>query len=105
MKVVRDNLWLCVDCTMAAVNGDVSGVEGSCYRPQATREMREAAREERITEIWDGLAGLGVHLSPDFDSETEDGIRDFSGCGCDACGSRLAGTMHRFCVLGEETGS
>lgn len=101
MKIVRDNLWLCVDCLMAACNGDVSGVEPSHYDPSATREERETARDARITEIWDGLAGLGKHLVPDFDSETEEGIRDFSSCGCDACGSRLAGEMHRFAVLGE----
>lgn len=100
MVVVRDDLWLCLDCMFAAVNGDVSGVEGA-YAPLATREEREAARDARVTEIWDGLAGFGPYLVPDFDSESGEGHREFSACGCDACGSSLAGEFHRFAVLGE----
>ena len=86
MIVVQDNLWLCVDCLMFACNGDTTGIDD----------------DKRAKQVTDGVAALGPHLVPDFDSETEEGIRDFSSCGCDACGSRLAGTMHRFAVLGEE---
>lgn len=83
MEIKYDDLWLCVDCLMAAVNGD--GHE-------------DPKRDKDITE---GLEELGPHLAPDFDSETEEGIREFSNCGCDCCASQLAGTMHRFAVLGE----
>lgn len=84
MKIVRDDLWLCVDCTIWACNGDASGIEG----------------DDRVRAVQDGVAELGPHLVPDFDSEAEEGIRDFSSCGCDACGSPLAGQMTRFAVLG-----
>ena len=91
MIVIRDDLWLCVDCLMFACNGDTSGVTDYPNEP-----------DKRIKEVIDGVTALGEHLVPDFDSETEEGIRDFSSCGCDACGSGLAGTMHRFAVLGHK---
>jgi hypothetical protein len=68
---------------MVACNGDTSGIDD----------------DEREAEVVAGVAGLGPHLVPDFDSETEEGIREFSACGCDSCGSHLAGTMHRFNLL------
>jgi hypothetical protein len=93
MRVVRDDLWLCVDCMLYAVNGDTSGID-------------DAAREARVVE---GVNALGAHLSANWDNDEEtgeitEGHREFSRCGCDACGSRLAGEMHRFAVLGEEEG-
>lgn len=92
MKVVRDGIWLCADCLMVACNGDASGLDFS-YGPD------EAAA--KLARIEAGLERLGPHLVPAFDSETEEGIRDFSACGCDCCGSRLAGTMHEFAILGD----
>jgi hypothetical protein len=76
--------WLCVDCTIVNVNGDASGIDSA----------------ERLAEVESGLAAIGAtgHLSANWDSETGEGIREFSRCGCDACGSRLAGTFHRFAV-------
>lgn len=84
MRVVQDDLWLCPDCTIAAVNGDVSGIDS----------------DARVAEVWAGLERLGPHLVSDFDSESGEGYREFSRCGCDCCGSPLAGTMYRFAVLG-----
>lgn len=86
MKVVQDDLWLCVDCLMVACNGDTSGIED----------------DERAFEVNEAVAAMGNHLVPNFDSESEEGIREFSSCGCDCCGSRLAGSMHRFAILGED---
>lgn len=95
MIVVRDDLWLCVDCLMIAVNGDASGLDYS-YGEKTN---------ERLKAIEAGLGALGPHLVPDFDLESDDedkrGHRDFSWCGCDCCGSRLGGEFHRFAVLGE----
>lgn len=85
MIVVQRELWLCVDCTIVACNGDYSGIDS----------------QKTIDRVNAGLERLGPHLVPDFDSESEEGIRYFSSCGCDCCGSRLAGTMHRFAILGE----
>lgn len=89
MKIVRDGLWLCVDCLMAAVNGDVSGIES----------------RERVAAVDTGLSKLGRLLVPDFDSESGDGCEEFmraplGGCAC--CSSTLAGTFHRFAILGPE---
>jgi len=48
-----------------------------------------------------GLRELGFYLVPDFNSETEDSIHEFSWRMCDCCRSRLGGTRHRFAVLAE----
>lgn len=95
MKVIRDDLWLCVDCTIVACNGDYSGFDYTYGRDVE-------ARDKRIAEVDEGLAKLGPHLCPNYDVENGHGIREFSACGCDACGSMLAGEMHRFAILGNE---
>lgn len=92
MIVVRDDLWLCVDCLTVAVNGDASGLDFSYDEEEAAAKLRD---------IEEGLEALGPHLVPDFDSETGDGHEEFANMGCDCCGSQLAGEMHRFAVLGE----
>src|SRR5208282_5813182 len=92
MEVVQDNLWLCEDCLFAAVNDDYSGLDMH-YSPEEA--------ETRMQEIQAGLKELGW-LTPDFDSETGEGIDDFSSRRCDCCGSNLAGERHRFTVLGED---
>ena len=89
VKIVQDDLWLCVDCTMAAVNGDFTALDND---PESA--------DTRQAEIVAGLERLGPHLVPDYDSETDAGLREFSSCGCDCCESSLAGHMHRFAVLG-----
>lgn len=90
MDVVRDDLWFCVDCLMIAVNGDASSLDYH-YGDKA---------DERLVEIEAGLTRLGPHVVPDFDSNTGDGHKEFARYGCDCCGSRLAGEMHRFAILG-----
>lgn len=89
MEIIRD-LWLCVDCTIVACNGDYSGIDD----------------ETRIAEINAGFDRLGEHVSANFDLESDDdekrGHREFSSCGCDCCGSHLAGEFHRFASFGEE---
>lgn len=85
MQVVQDDIWLCVDCMLVACNGDVTGIDS----------------DERIAEVYAGLDKLGPRLVPDFDSETGNGHLEFSWNGCDCCGSRLGGELHRFAVLGE----
>ena len=89
LEVIRD-LWFCSDCTIAEVNGDWTAIDD----------------EERVAQMDAGFKKLAEqygHVSPNFDSETGDGIRDFSWCGCDACGSKLGGEFHRFAVLGEKS--
>lgn len=88
MKVIRDGLWLCQDCLFCAVNDDVTAIEDGA----------------RVIAVEAGVAGLGPNLVSDFDSESGDGIRDFSSVPCDSCSTRLAGDRHRFAILGEDEG-
>jgi hypothetical protein len=81
VQIDRDNLWLCSDCMQVACNG-IHGVELS--NPTATVI---------------GLNRLGTHLVPNFDSETHEGLREFSSVPCDACGTHLAGYRARFATL------
>lgn len=83
MQIACADIWLCIDCLLAAVNDDYTSIESD--------EVADKVRR--------GIFALGPHLVPDFDSETSDGIREFSRCGCDCCGSGLAGTFHRFATL------
>ncbi len=87
------DLWFCVDCTIVECNGDWSGIEDI------------GARHAEIQDGLDRLTANGSHVSPNWDSETEEGIRSFSRCGCDCCGSPLAGEMHRFALFSPESPS
>ena len=84
MRVIQDDLLLCTDCLFAAVNGDFSGLDTA----------------ERESAIRSGLQNLGPNLVCNFDSETGRGVRDFLSVSCDCCQSTLAGTRHRFAILG-----
>lgn len=77
MKIVRDGLWLCADCTIVACNGDASGIES----------------DERAAEVEAGLDKLGPGLVPGK------GHNEFSWGGCDCCGSPLGGERHEFLIL------
>jgi hypothetical protein len=92
MRVIRVDLWFCHDCLFAAVNDDYTGLDFSLSREKA---------DARMGEIQVGLGKFGPNLVPDFDSETDDGIEEFSRRPCDCCGEGLAGGRHRFVVLGE----
>jgi hypothetical protein len=83
LKVIEDNLWLCSDCTQVACNGP------------------HGVQLENEKDTLDGLANLGPHLVPDFDSETGDGIEEFSRRICESCNTTLAGYKARFAQLGE----
>ena len=83
MEILRDDLWLCIACTCASINGDLVGLT-----------------DEETHQVTRGLDDMGPHLVPDFDDDTGDGYMEFSACGCDCCGTHLAGEMHRFAVLG-----
>lgn len=91
MEIVKDDLWLCSDCLMLAVNGDATGLDYHYSAEEADRRLREIEK---------GLNELGPHLVPAFDSETEKGIEEFSRRTCDCCGTGLAGSRHEFAVLG-----
>ncbi len=98
MHVARDGIELCEDCMIVAVNGDYTGIT---VRRKLTDsdEDHEARLDRRIKRIDDGLAELGPHLVPNFDSETGEGINEHSRGSCDCCGSSLHGARHEFAVL------
>ena len=85
MKIKLDGLQFCADCLMAACNGDYSSFDDA---------QIEAAKK--------GLKRLGPYVVPAFDSETGEGITEFSRSPCDCCGSDLAGSRHEFAVLEPE---
>lgn len=84
MRVIQDSLYLCSDCCLVACNGS----HGLDIAP------------EQLQRTNDGLGKLGLHLVPNFDSETGDGLETFARMPCDSCGSGLAGSRHRFAILG-----
>ena len=88
MKVTIENLALCTDCTMAAVNDDYTGLD---YH---YTEQESAIRFEEITA---GLVELGSGLC--YDSTREDD--EFSHRQCDCCNTRLAGRRVPFVVIGQ----
>ncbi len=87
MRIIRDNLFLCSDCSAVSCNGP-RGLD---------------IPEDRLAEIQSGLASLGPHLVPDFDSETGDGLQEFSSLSCDSCKEWRAGYRARFAILGDDT--
>lgn len=86
MKLINDDLWLCEDCTMAAVNDDYTGLDYAYSKEEA---------EARMEDIIEGLAEL-PGLVP------MDGEDEFSTRACDCCGTPLGGRRHRFGQLGKE---
>lgn len=84
MRIVQDDLWLCADCLLVAVNGDDSSVPA-----------------DRLDAVRNGVDRLGAHLVPDFDTETQDGVQEFARLTCAACEDWRAGSRHRFAILGE----
>ena len=49
MKVVRDDIWLCSDCMIVAVNGDYSGLDYN-YEPDEAVRKRQAEVKKRLLE-------------------------------------------------------
>jgi hypothetical protein len=84
VRVIEDELYLCVDCTIATNNGDYSGMD---------------AEQEKATR--DGLTKLGPYVVCNFDSETGDGLEQFSNTPCAACETTLAGYRARHAQLGD----
>lgn len=92
MRIVTDDLWLCDECTIAAVSGGFEFLDDNYTKEKAK------SREE---EILAGLDELGPHLVPNFDSNADEGILVFSWLSCDCCNTSLGGSRYHFAVLGE----
>jgi hypothetical protein len=80
MRTIQDatELWVCTDCYWVLHFGDPSPDEPE-YQPD-----REPL----------GLVGTG-DLTDWTDSETDEGIQEFSWSSCDGCGLTLGGSRYR----------
>ena len=87
MRVIQDDLWLCTDCTLLAVNGDATSLDYHYGKDAAAR----------LAAIEAGLTRLGPHLVSGDDTDESSSRR------CDCCETRLAGARHEFAVLGNDT--
>jgi hypothetical protein len=99
MRVIRDDIWLCTECLIVAVNGDESPLVYSYGHGTPDFHKRSKAIET-------GLDRLGPRLVPDFDSESGEGCEEEIGAyvtrrPCDCCRTHLHGSRHRFAILGE----
>lgn len=85
-REIEHELWLCQDCMIAEVNGDVSGLD-----------------DERAEEVQSGIERLVEQVGPlSANFQDGDGEEEFSRRSCDACGSRDAGAKYRFASFGKQ---
>ncbi len=92
MRIVKDDLWLCQDCVIYAVNGDLTGVD---------YYLSGDAAKRRCLDIEAGVERFGANLVPNYDSESGEGIEEFSLKQCDGCRCKLAGSRYSFAILGD----
>lgn len=81
--MAQRTVWLCTDCTLFAVNGDLTPIDS----------------EERAHAVEAGCAALGwlvADYEPGGDGHEEFGVGPVGGCA--GCRSRAAGEWHRFLV-------
>lgn len=77
-------VWYCQDCAIAECNGDYSGMS-----------------DEVQAEVQSGAGRMAEqgHVAANFDSNTGDGLAEFSWRPCDCCGSVLGGYRVRFALF------
>ena len=90
-EIIQDDLFLCRDCTLAAVNNDYSGLQ------YFLSDQNLANRIEEIIEGLKSVEGILIIFS-DSEGNCENDLFSRSRCGC--CGSNLAGNRTRFAILG-----
>ena len=127
MKPLIRDLWLCCDCTLCAVNGDL---------PEDSTIDRDADIEEGLKRLGPGLvpddyedeqaecgncgwhgdsSKLVTYYLPESDEQgcphcanteeisiRDNGREEFSWFECDCCGSTLGGSRTRFALLGPD---
>lgn len=85
-REIEHELWLCQDCMIAEVNGDLSSLD-----------------DERAEEVQQGIEQLVERVGPLSSNFSEgEGELEFSRMRCDACGTTLAGGRYRFASFGKE---
>lgn len=95
VELKHDNLWFCEDCYYVSESGDESGMRFL---------LGEEEGEIMSKKIWSGVERLQKtydgHIISNNDSETGNGIEEFSHHGCDCCGSNLSGKLYRMAIIG-----
>lgn len=86
--IVREAVWVCQDCLFWLANGEMP--------PEASEE-----EEARILAGERAETDKGLHWAANWDSETGEGIQDFSWRHCECCWSGLGGSRHRMALLGD----
>lgn len=131
MKVIESDIWLCPDCLQAAVNDDNTGLDYHYNETEADQKLKDINEGlERLgpnlvpdfysedidpTDIFKRDAWVKAVTEHDEDgswltwaqSELNRcgyGTQEFSTNQCDCCLTYLAGTRHRFAILGPEEG-
>lgn len=129
MKVVQSDIWLCDDCLSPAVNDDYTGLDYHYNEPEASRRMREIENglnalgpnlvpnwhdeDMDACDVFPREAWVAAVVAGETDKSHEDwadrqmehegrGYEEFSRRDCDCCRSTLAGSRHRFAILGED---
>lgn len=88
----HSSVWVCTDCYFAHHHG-AEQRNGKWY----AGETLEPAEREPLAYLLDE----GVELADNTDSETGEGMREFSWSQCDGCGSTLGGSRYRLAVFNE----
>lgn len=110
ISVDRSGLLFCSCCLFAAVNGDPCDCKKhsrACGpRLQSTGQCIGDCPEHSpdVDQGLERLAHGGCQVVPDFDSDTGEGVEEFSWAPCDCCQTRLGGSRHRFATLHETPG-
>lgn len=87
VKILDDSFMVCIDCIMAIVNDDYTGLD---------YHYSEQESNQRMKAIQDGISNTEGQIV------TGDELNDtFSHKPCDCCGSNLAGTRYHCRVLGD----
>jgi len=94
MQIIQDDLWFCYDCYIMAETGNTSSFDYYYSPSEAANRIREIERELSLYE-------KEGHIVSNNDSETGEGIEEFSRRVCDCCGTGLAGGRHRMALLGK----
>lgn len=90
MRTVKDNVWLCVDCMLAAVNDDYSGLDYSYSQEDASELLTRMQEGWQLLGTWSGN-GL-VKASAERETRMT--------CAC--CRRNECGTFYEFNLLGPE---
>lgn len=104
MKIIDDNLTLCEECMLVLETGDVTFLDYYYDEPEST---------ERLKTIEQGIIDLhnsntlykDTAIVPNYDSETGEGIDEYSIAICDCCNSRLGGKKYRYSLIGNKKGN